>query len=45
MLKVISLERVKMPRTVTEVQAELTTVNAAIQNLIAKKSITQLKVG
>lgn len=32
-------------RTIAEVQADLTTVNAAIQDLIAGKRITQLRIG
>lgn len=34
-----------MARTVTEVQAELDTVNAALQELIAGKRLTQLRIG
>lgn len=34
-----------MPRTILEVQAELTTVNAAIQELITGTRLTQLRVG
>jgi hypothetical protein len=34
-----------MARTIAEVQADLTTVNAALQNLIAGKRITQLRFG
>lgn len=34
-----------MARTIAEVQADLTTVNAALQNLIAGKRITQLRLG
>lgn len=34
-----------MPRTIAIVQAELTTVSAAIQNLIAGDRLTELRVG
>lgn len=34
-----------MARTITEVQADLTTVNAALQDLIAGKRITLLRLG
>jgi len=34
-----------MARTVTEVQAELDTVNAALQELISGKRLTQLRIG
>jgi hypothetical protein len=34
-----------MPRTIAEVQAELTTVSAAIQDLIANRRLTELRVG
>lgn len=34
-----------MPRTILEVQAELTTVSAAIQELITGTRLTQLRVG
>lgn len=34
-----------MARTVTEVQAELDTVNAALQELIAGRRLTQLRIG
>ena len=34
-----------MPRTILDVQTELTTVSAAIQDMIAGKRITELRVG
>ena len=34
-----------MARTITEVQADLDIVNAAIQDLIAGKRLTQLRIG
>ena len=34
-----------MARTIAEVQAELTTVNAALQELITGKRLTQLRIG
>lgn len=34
-----------MTRTIAEVQAELTTVNAALQNLISGKRLTKLEIG
>jgi len=34
-----------MPRTILEVQAELNTVNSAIQQLIAGTRLTELRVG
>jgi hypothetical protein len=34
-----------MPRTILEIQAELTTVSAAIQDLIAGRRLTELRVG
>jgi hypothetical protein len=34
-----------MARTITEVQAELDTVNAALQELIAGRRLTQLRIG
>lgn len=34
-----------MPRTLTEVQADLAVVNAALQDLIAGKRLTQLRLG
>lgn len=34
-----------MPRTITEVQADLAVVNAALQDLIAGKRLTQLRLG
>lgn len=34
-----------MPRTIAEIQAELTTINAALQEIIAGNRLTQLRVG
>jgi hypothetical protein len=34
-----------MPRTLAEVQADLTTVNSALQELISGNRLTQLRIG